>query len=363
MSNQAQGATAPTIFQSESTQLRVVTIDGEPWFIAADVCAALELGNNRQATVRLDDDERGVILTDTPSGQQQMTIINESGLYSLILGSRKPEARKFKKWVTSEVLPAIRKTGRYQIDKATLATTADRKPLVKAVRNLVKVAESKGRSLSYSDAHSIINLKMGVIDVEHLSVDQIPQAMVLVGELLERIVLEGDYLPRNTAATSPALPAGPELLTQNDMSNLQSVIWKITQTLPLRDRFIQTIWCSLRLATNNPSPAPFTVDHLPVIVDDLRRVSRMIHLFSNQVSNAQCDLLQSILAASPEQSNDAAIGDIRALLHKLDIMEADRMSHRISQYCERSIAALGERRQARAIPARAAENAALQFSI
>lgn len=245
----------------------------------------------------------------------------------------------------------------------TYATKADRKPLVNAVRNLVKQANERGKKMDYATAHTLLNLHMGVADISQITTAQLPQALQLVGGWMERIVLEGDYLPRDTAATSPALPAGPELLTQNDMSNLQSVIWKITQTLPLRDRFIQTIWCSLRLATNNPAPAPFTVDHLPVIVDDLRRVSRMIHLFSNQVSNAQCDLLQSILAASPEQSNDAAIGDIRALLHKLDIMEADRMSHRISQYCERSIAALGERRQARAIPARAAENAALQFSI
>ena len=101
-------------FQFPAYQLRTVMRDGEPWFIAADVCEALDIGNNRQAVTRLDDDEKGVTTTDTPSGEQQMTIINESGLYSLILTSRKPEAKKFKKWVTSEVLPAIRKTGRYE---------------------------------------------------------------------------------------------------------------------------------------------------------------------------------------------------------------------------------------------------------
>jgi BRO family, N-terminal domain len=106
-------STTPTVFTFISQTLRVVMRDGNPWFVAADVCAALGLDNNRQAVTRLDDDERGVISNDTPSGQQEMTIINESGLYSLILGSRKPEAKKFKKWVTSEVLPAIRKTGTY----------------------------------------------------------------------------------------------------------------------------------------------------------------------------------------------------------------------------------------------------------
>ena len=73
---------------------------------------------------RLDDDEKGVISNDTPGGMQEVTIINESGLYSLVLGSRKPEAKKFRKWVTSEVLPAIRKTGRYEAPIAVAAAPA-----------------------------------------------------------------------------------------------------------------------------------------------------------------------------------------------------------------------------------------------
>ncbi len=110
---QSIGAAAPTVFHFTSHSLRVVMRDSEPWFVAADVCDALSIDNNRNATARLDDDERDVHTMDTPSGTQQMTIINESGLYSLILGSRKPEAKKFKKWVTGEVLPSIRKTGAY----------------------------------------------------------------------------------------------------------------------------------------------------------------------------------------------------------------------------------------------------------
>lgn len=114
MNTQSQGASAPTVFQfQESTQLRVVTIDGEPWFVAADVCAALSITNEQ--TRRLDEDEKGLRSIQTPGGQQEMTVINESGLYSLILGSRKPEAKPFKKWVTSEVLPSIRKTGSYSV--------------------------------------------------------------------------------------------------------------------------------------------------------------------------------------------------------------------------------------------------------
>ena len=110
------GAAAPTslTFSFSTLPLRVVVKDGNPWFVAADVCRALTIGNSRMAMERLDDDERGVSSIDTPYGTQQMGVVNESGLYSLILGSRKPEAKRFKKWVTAEVLPAIRKTGRYE---------------------------------------------------------------------------------------------------------------------------------------------------------------------------------------------------------------------------------------------------------
>jgi len=100
--------------QYESAPLRVVMIDGEPHWIAADVCHVLEIGNNREALARLDDDEKGVILTDTPGGPQNMATVAEAGLYSLILGSRKPQAKAFKRWVTHEVLPQIRATGSYR---------------------------------------------------------------------------------------------------------------------------------------------------------------------------------------------------------------------------------------------------------
>lgn len=97
-------------------EIRVIDWDGEPWFVAADVCHALEIKNSRDALTRLDDDERDVVLTDTPSGKQEMNIVNEPGLYSLVLGSRKPEAKAFKRWITHEVIPSIRKRGSYTFD-------------------------------------------------------------------------------------------------------------------------------------------------------------------------------------------------------------------------------------------------------
>lgn len=103
-------------FSFDSAAIRVVVKDGEPWFVAVDVCSSLDLGNPRSSIALLDLDEKGVHSMDTLGGEQATTIISESGMYSLILRSRKPEAKAFKRWITAEVLPSIRKTGAYQLD-------------------------------------------------------------------------------------------------------------------------------------------------------------------------------------------------------------------------------------------------------
>ncbi|PAE90909.1 phage antirepressor KilAC domain-containing protein [Shouchella clausii] len=99
----------------EGDELRIVDHGGEPWFVAKDVCDILEINNNRQALARLDEDEKGVSLIDTLGGKQKLATVNEFGLYSLVLSSRKPEAKKFKRWITHEVIPSIRKTGSYSL--------------------------------------------------------------------------------------------------------------------------------------------------------------------------------------------------------------------------------------------------------
>lgn len=100
-------------FKPVAHQLRTVAHDGEIWFVANDVCAALGLDNVSRACSRLDDDEKGITKVNTLGGSQDMLAVNESGLYNLIFTSNKPEAKAFRKWVTSEVLPSIRKTGIY----------------------------------------------------------------------------------------------------------------------------------------------------------------------------------------------------------------------------------------------------------
>lgn len=108
---------------AEFGSVRTVTINGEPWFVAADVCKALEINNVSMAISRLDDDEKNTIsLTEGIPGNPNKTIVNEPGLYSLVLSSRKPDAKAFKRWITHEVIPDIRQYGMYAtsdfLDKA-----------------------------------------------------------------------------------------------------------------------------------------------------------------------------------------------------------------------------------------------------
>lgn len=106
------------IFKSNQFgNVRIVMKDQEPWFVAKDICNCLEINNSRQALIRLDDDEKSsVILNDGTPGNPEKSIVNEYGLYSLVLSSRKPEAKEFKRWITHDVIPQIRKTGQYVAD-------------------------------------------------------------------------------------------------------------------------------------------------------------------------------------------------------------------------------------------------------
>lgn len=136
----------PRVFSFESNQFRTVTINDSAWFVAVDVCKVLDIGNTSAATSRLDDDEKGVASIDTLGGAQSLQVINESGLYSLIMTSRKKEAKNFKKWVTSEVLPQIRKTGNY--------SQAPENPLLQlanAVLTAHKVIEDQSSRLALAE--------------------------------------------------------------------------------------------------------------------------------------------------------------------------------------------------------------------
>lgn len=182
MSNQTQLST----FNFESKSIRTLAINNEPWFVAKDLCNAINISNYRDAIERLDEDEKGVALTDTLGGQQEMNIVSESGMYTLILRCRDAVKKgsiphRFRKWVTAEVLPTIRKTGKYE----SKTSVNDRTGL----RNAVNMLVSK-KGLIYSEAYHLIHQRFNVESIEDLTLEQLPQAV----EYVHRIVLEGELI-------------------------------------------------------------------------------------------------------------------------------------------------------------------------
>ena len=129
--------------------------NGEPMFVAKDVCAILELKNPRSTLALLDEDEKGVHIVDTPGGEQQMTTVTEPGFYKLVMRSRKPEAKAFQRWVTHEVLPALRRDGGYMVarDETPEQTMARAVLLAQATidRQRDRIAELEPKAL-FADA-------------------------------------------------------------------------------------------------------------------------------------------------------------------------------------------------------------------
>jgi anti-repressor protein len=132
-----------TTFRFNGATVRTLVIAGEPWWMLRDVCDVLGLSNSRMVAERLDADEKGVSQMDTLGGPQDTTIVNESGLYAVILRSDKHDARAFRKWITSEVVPTIRKTGHY----GTEAPTGPRL-LALAVLEAQRMIEEKDAAIS-----------------------------------------------------------------------------------------------------------------------------------------------------------------------------------------------------------------------
>ncbi|MBA4434918.1 hypothetical protein HAP55_25035, partial [Escherichia coli] len=201
-------------FQEEH-QVRVVMINGEPWFVAKDVCDALRLVNSRKALMSLDEDEKGVTLSYTPGGEQKLNIISESGLYTLILRCRDAvkqgtTAWRFRKWVTNEVLPSIRKNGEY-------------------------------------------------VYVE----------------------------PEPMRAAEP--------LNWRQKEYLRGLINDIAQSFQYRNAWISGVWLALRRACRNPSPNPITVDDLPAITAELRRILTAAESALGNMRTYERELLRDVV--------------------------------------------------------------------
>lgn len=185
------------IFENpEFGKMHALTINGEPWAYANEVAAALGYKNPRQAIVdHVDPEDKGVAKRDTLGGNQDTTIINESGLYSLILGSKLPKAKEFKRWVTSEVLPTLRKTGSYG-KKPVPADPSALADLVRATSQLMRDQRKNVHDIAYAAA----------VIMHQYGVDVPAEFLATQGEREYTFRRETDEMLRQVREYKPLLP-------------------------------------------------------------------------------------------------------------------------------------------------------------
>lgn len=179
------------IFNSpEFGAIRTIEKDGEPWFVGKDVAAALGYKEpTKAAREKVDDDDKGVSKIDTPSGIQEMTIINESGLYSLVLSSKLPTAKKFKRWVTSEIIPSIRKHGAYMTPETLEKVLLSPDTLMQLAQNLKDEQEKR----------KVLETKIEQDKPKVLFADAVASAKtsILIGELAKLLKQNGVDIGQN----------------------------------------------------------------------------------------------------------------------------------------------------------------------
>lgn len=190
-----------TIFNFGDSTIRVTDKSGEPWFVAKDVCDVLGIANSRDGISRLDADEKDVALTDTLGGQQELAVVSESGMYTLVLRCRdaiKPGTvpHSFRKWVTAEVLPAVRKNGVYE---KPLSNKKDHQSTATQLTPLRQTAErliTTGIGRIYPDIWKLVHKKFGVNHIHQLLPNQVFEAV----EYLNAI--EGEYISNKSRQLS-----------------------------------------------------------------------------------------------------------------------------------------------------------------
>lgn len=179
-----------TVFENATFgDVRAIACNGDPWFVAKDVCECLELGNPRSSLALLDEDEKGVHSVDTPGGKQEMTIVSEPGLYSLILRSRKPEAKAFKRWVTHDVIPSIRKRGLYATPQTVEAMLADPDTAIKLLTSL-----KEERAKSAALAAKVEQDAPKVLFADSVAASR---SSILIGDLAKLLVQNGVKIGQN----------------------------------------------------------------------------------------------------------------------------------------------------------------------
>lgn len=182
----------------EFGEIRIVEQNGEPWFVGKDVADVLGYVNTAKAVrEHVDLEDKGVTEMDTPGGQQQITIINESGLYALILSSKLPTAKAFKRWVTSEVLPAIRRQGGYVTDEVLKRTLDDPDYMIKLLQNMKEDREARMRAeRDVRSAKIVVEAQQAIIEenkpkVAFFDVYSRCKGSILVGEMAKMLVQAG----------------------------------------------------------------------------------------------------------------------------------------------------------------------------
>ena len=182
----------PQVFNNpEFGQLRVMKDEsGEPWFVARDVCEALSLGNASQACRSLENDEKGITIGDTPGGSQQLTIVSEAGFYRLVIKSRTPEAKRFQRWVTHEVLPSIRRDGGYMVAKHD---ESDEDVLARALLIAQHTLERKNKVIE-EQSEQIEELKPKALFADAVAASD---GTCLVGELAKMLRQNGVDIGQN----------------------------------------------------------------------------------------------------------------------------------------------------------------------
>lgn len=223
-----------SVFSFEKSPVRTILVSGAPWFSSADVGKILQLSNIRASVALLDDDEKGVNTIDTPGGKQEISIVSESGLYALIFKSRRPEAKKFRRWVTSEVLPAIRKTGSYS---AATLTPAEQLQIRKAIS-----ARAKKSAVAYQTIYHALYARFQVAKYDQIRSEDLQTALedknsiTLSRDEMERIrtlVYYKKYLFRRqlglvyqllVAVQSPEAPRFYEMMNEANMNEVEKIL-------------------------------------------------------------------------------------------------------------------------------------------
>ena len=225
--NNVQSRTGQIIpFKFGKQQVRTLLIDDQPWFVAADVSSALEYRIAGDMTRNLDEDEKGTQIVRTLGGEQEMLVINESGLYSAILRSRKVEAKRFKKWVTAEVLPAIRKHGRYEDSKGLMTPMVDSllgktgaMRLSNVMRCRVARLDAEHQRSATAKLASAVHACFGVPRVELIPSSQFEAAANFVASY----AIEGEYIPRQSSVIPEKLGECERYLISADSSGNKQI--------------------------------------------------------------------------------------------------------------------------------------------